>query len=61
MAGFRALELTASYDIIDGETGHSRTQGISGAAAMARDWSAGDEAWPAGEQDFRGQPVEVAA
>jgi len=59
-AKFRNLAIETSYDIIDGVTGHWRTQGIQGAAAMAATWKKGDEAWPAGEQDFAGKPVEVA-
>lgn len=60
MAKFRKLEIEAHYDIIDSETGHWRTQGIQGAAAMATTWDKGDEAWPAGERDFSGKPIETA-
>jgi hypothetical protein len=61
MAKFNHLEATKNYDIIDGETGHWRTQGIQGAAAMAAEWHEGDEAWPAGETDFiSSEPIEIA-
>ena len=60
MAKFSRLEVEENYDIIDGETGHWRTQGIQGADAMMMAWNVGDEAWPAGETEFSGRPVEVA-
>jgi hypothetical protein len=62
MAKFRNLEITKSYDIIDGQTGNWKTQGIQGCDAMASDqaWHDGDEAWPANTTEFDGKPVEVA-
>lgn len=60
MATFSRLEPTKNYTIIDGETGYSRTDSIQGADAMATDWDEGDEAWPSGEQDFAGKPIDVA-
>jgi|HubBroStandDraft_4_1064222.scaffolds.fasta_scaffold1880854_1 hypothetical protein len=60
MAKFTNLTIDEHYDIIDGETGHWRTQGIQGADAMATTWKDGDEAWPVGETEFRGKPVEIA-
>ena len=60
MATFNTLSLTESYDIIDGDNGYSLTQGIQGADAMSTSWPDGAEAWPAGEQEFRGKPVEIA-
>lgn len=60
MAQFSKLIIDEHYDIIDGDTGHWRTQGIQGANAMAIAWEDGDEAWPAGETEFDGKPVEIA-
>jgi hypothetical protein len=72
MAKFRKLVMDEHYDIVDGRTGHWRTQGIchlkisligtdvQGCAAMASRWSKGDEAWPTGEENFHGQPVDIA-
>lgn len=60
MSKFTALEIDRNYDIINGETGHWRTQGIQGSDAMSQSWDEGDEAWPAGETEFSGEPVEVA-
>lgn len=59
MATFNNLDLTAAYDIIDGEDGSPITSGIMGADAMAASWPDAAEAWPAGESEFRGQPIEV--
>lgn len=63
MAKFCNLEITKNYDIIDGQSGQWKTQGIQGCDAMASDqaWSNGDEAWPQGTEEFEGQPVEVAS
>ena len=61
MAKFVDLDPHLNYDIIDGETGHWRTMGIQGCHAMTSHWEEGDEAWPTGETEFRGQPVETAA
>ena len=61
MAKFHKLPPDAHYDIIDGGSGHWRTQGIEGGAAMEAVWHLGDEAWPAGETEFKGKPVDVAA
>jgi hypothetical protein len=60
MAKFHGLLIEQHYDIIDGKTGHWRTEGISGADAMATDWQRGDEAWPAGEEKFDGKPKAIA-
>jgi hypothetical protein len=60
MASFNALDPGGTYLIIDGATGHSKGDGLQGAAVMAQEWDEGDEAWPAGEEDFRGQPIETA-
>ncbi|MCK9394269.1 MAG: hypothetical protein M0Q44_01595 [Methylobacter sp.] len=61
MARFNKLETEISYMIIDGETGHPKGDGVQGAYAMTSDeWEEGDEAWPAGEQDFRGKPLDIA-
>ena len=60
MSRFNALETNQTYLLIDGETGHSLTDGIAGADAMAEEWPAGAEAWPAGENQFDGSPVEIA-
>jgi hypothetical protein len=57
---FTALTLEATYDIIDGETGHFLTQGIRGCDAMAAKWPNGAEAYPAGDVDVS-ELVEVAA
>ena len=61
MATFNTLTETDSYLIIDGETGHSKGDGIQGSDVMTQKWESGDEAWPAGETEVRGRPVEVAA
>ena len=60
MATFNNLDPTAGYLITCCLTGHSKGDGISGADAMAQEWEEGDEAWPAGETEFRGRPVETA-
>ena len=60
MATFQTLDPSEHYLIIDGVTGHSRGDGLSGAAVMSEIWNAGDEAWPAGEQEFSDAPVEIA-
>jgi hypothetical protein len=57
---FHDLEASENYDIIDAETGHWITQGIQGADAMATTWPESSEAWPAGEDDFSGNPEDVA-
>ena len=49
-----------NYDIVDAETGHWVTQSIQGGDAMRATWTVGDEAWPAGEALFAGEPVAVA-
>ena len=61
-AKFSKLAADKNYDIIDGKTGYWRTQGIPGADAMAREWrwEEGDEAWPAGETEFDGEPADIA-
>ena len=59
-AKFSNLVVDESYDIIDGESGHWRTQGIQGAEAMATEWNVGDEAWPENDTEFRGKPIDVA-
>ena len=59
-ASFSNLVIDAQYDIIDAETGHNITCGIQGSEAMRESWSVGAEAWPVGEEDFDGVPVEVA-
>jgi hypothetical protein len=59
-ARFNRLDPEASYLIIDGETGHSKGDGVQGAEAMAQTWNENDEAWPEGETEFRGSPVDVA-
>lgn len=63
MTDYNFTELTpgANYDIIDGESCHWITQGIQGADALSQDWPEDAEAWPAGESDFSGSPVEVAS
>jgi len=62
MARFNNLEIETSYLITDGETGHSKGDGVQGAYAMSSDeWAEGDEAWPSGEQEFRGKPIDVAS
>lgn len=61
MATFNNLDPADHYLIIDGATGHSKGDGIQGADVMSQEWDEGDEAWPAGEEDFRGRPIEVAA
>lgn len=60
MAHFNSLDPADHYLIIDGKTGHSKGDGIQGAAVMAQEWESGDEAWPAGEEAFRGRPIEIA-
>ena len=61
-ARFYALDPVKNYDIIDGETGNWKTQGMQGANAMTRDdWNDGDEAWPQGTTEFDGQPIDVAS
>ena len=61
MARFSNLESSDTYLIIDGETVHSKGDGIQGSYIMSSDeWDEGDEAWPHGEQDFRGRPLDVA-
>ena len=61
MSRFNTLNPIKNYLLIDGETGHSLTDGISGADAMADDWDAGTEAWPAGETEFNLEPRETAS
>jgi len=62
MARFNKLEIETSYLITEGETGYSKGEGIQGAYAMSSDeWEEGDEAWPAGEQEFRGKAIDVAS
>lgn len=61
MAKFHNLIIKDHYDIIDSETGRWKTQGIQGGEAMMfDDWDEGDEAWPAGEEEFKGQPEDIA-
>jgi hypothetical protein len=54
------LYYSDNYDIVDAETGYWVTQGIQGVAATNATWAVGDEAWPAGEEAFVGEPVSVA-
>ena len=58
---FRSLDPTGIFDIVDGETGNWITQGIQGATAMSMSWTPGDEAWPCGEEEFSGSPIETAS
>lgn len=58
MAKFHQLDIEALYDIVAGDTGC--WDGVQGGEAMATEWKEGDEAWPAGEKEFRGKPVEIA-
>ena len=58
---FSNLETEISYDIIDSETGNHITQGIQGSDAIGLDWPDAAEAWPTGETEFSGAPVEVAS
>ena len=60
MARFSRLAVDDHYDIIDADSGRWITQGIQGADAMATTWDEGDEAWPSGEKDFKGSPVDIA-
>ena len=59
MANFNNLEIVASYKIIS-VMGYEITDGISGGDAMRARWNDGDEAWPAMEEEFSGDPIEVA-
>ena len=59
-ARFYGLLYADRYDIIDGDTGKWRAQGIQGGDALRASWMVGDEAWPAGEEAFTGEPVSVA-
>jgi hypothetical protein len=59
-ARFNRLDPEVSYLIIDGETGYVKTDGIQGADAMSQTWEDADEAWPAGEEEFKGQPIDTA-
>ena len=60
MAKFTQLELTANYDVVDPKENHFITQGIQGADAMEVSWPKGAEAWPAGEEEFKGRPSDVS-
>lgn len=59
---FGATELNPEghYDIV-GESGHWVTCGIQGGDAIRAAWVVGDEAWPAGEDTFDGDPVAIAS
>lgn len=61
MAKFNQLDPMEHYMIIDGETGHSRGDGIQGSDVMAQNWKPNDEAWLAGEEEFKGKPIEIAS
>ena len=60
-ARFSQLDAEANYDIISSVTGHWITQGIQGADALAEAWPDRAEAWLAGEEDFGGEPIDVAS
>lgn len=60
MATFNELNPTTNYQIINGENGYSLTDSIQGADAMTTDWPDDAEAWPQGETEYKGKPVEVA-
>jgi hypothetical protein len=59
-ARFHDLYYSDNYDIIDFESGRWVTRGIQGVDATNATWGVGDEAWPAGEELFEGDPVSVA-
>jgi len=60
MARFTELDITNSYDIVDADTGDWITQGVQGSEAMQRNWPDDAQAWPQGEREFEGSPVDVA-
>jgi hypothetical protein len=55
------LDAGAHYDIVSGESGDWITRGIQGGDAIRTVWDVGDEAWPAGEEAFEGDPVAIAS
>ena len=59
--GANDLDPEALYDIISGESGHWVTCGIQGGDVIRAVWVVGDEAWPAGEDTFDGDPVAIAS
>jgi hypothetical protein len=59
-ARFHDLYYSDNYDIIDFESGHWAARSIQGVDATNATWGVGDEAWPAGEELFEGDPVSVA-
>ena len=60
--GWADLNPCLNYDIVCGESGRWLTRGIQGGDAIrAECWVVGDEAWPAGEETFDGDPVAIAS
>ena len=59
-ARFYGLLYEGHYDIVSGDSGHWITRGIQGGDALRASWMVGDEAWPAGELTFAGEPVSIA-